>query len=117
MNGLNRSKIQNKQSEFNRAENRRQKNRSYFERINDFFKEIDPMAFVTGISLLTLSVITLIMSMFGFIRYFWLAAFISMFASVCTMLSLFFMYELVKKRKTQSNIIREAIHRAVNFRN
>jgi amino acid permease len=117
MNGLNRSKIQNKQSEFNRAENRRQKSRSLHLRIKDFFKEIDPMAFVTGVSLLTLSVVTLVMSMFGFIRYFWLAAFISMFASVCTMLSLFFIYELIKKRKTQSNIIREAIHRAVNYRN
>lgn len=117
MNGLNKDKIQNKQSEFNRAENRKQKNKSILLRISDFFKEIDPMAFVAGISLLTLSLVTLLMSMFGFIRYFWLAAFISMFASVCTMLSLFFIYELVKKRKTQSNIIREAIHRAVNYRN
>ena len=117
MNGLNKGKIQNKQSEFNRAENHRQKNRSILLRISNFFNEIDPMSFVTGLTLLTLSVVTLVMSMFGFIRYFWLAAFISMFASVCTMLSLFFIYELAKKRKTQSNIIREAIHRAVNYRN
>lgn len=85
--------------------------------VRSLIKEIDPLSLITGLAFLTLSVLTLVMSMFGFIRYFWLAAFISMFASVCTMLSLFYLYERIKQRKNKRNLIREAINRCVHFRN
>lgn len=85
--------------------------------LGHFLKEINPLALVTGVAFVGMSVMLLVMSIFGLIRFFWLAAVMSMFASVSTMLGMFYLYDLINQRKTRRNLAREAINRAVQFRN
>lgn len=86
-------------------------------RVELFFEEINLLRLVTGVTLCVMSLMILVMSMFGFIRSFLLAAFVSMFASVSCMLSLFFLYDLFKRRASKQNLVRESINNAVKNRN
>lgn len=77
---------------------------------------INTLHFVAGFSQVFLGAVTIIISVLGLIRPFWLATALSILASITTMIGIYFCYTAVKTFDTDT-LLRDAMRRIVEEQN
>lgn len=72
---------------------------------------------ISGLAQVLLGAIVTMISILNLVRPLWLAALLSLFGCVVTMLGVYQVYEVLNNRRSVSDLARDAIERAIQDRN
>ncbi|AXJ01791.1 hypothetical protein CYPRO_2549 [Cyclonatronum proteinivorum] len=80
-------------------------------------KSVNLFYLISGAAQLFLGALVTMVSILNLVQPIWLAAFLSLFGCVVTMLGVYQVYEVFNSRRSVSDLARDAIERAIQDRN
>ncbi|NGP77232.1 hypothetical protein G3570_11340 [Balneolaceae bacterium YR4-1] len=90
---------------------------SKFLGIIDQAHSVNTLHFLSAIFQITLGLTAIFLSTAGFISPMWLSVMVSMFASVVTMIGIYFLYTIVSRHRGSNRLLRDAMRRIMDAKN